>query len=161
MYVPGPAGELYAADSTRKVLWMGWWWVNVAGHFSNLALARDGTLYIALHMACPGSGPDCMHATYADGTESSSSGAKTGVTAFSPDGAVKWTYPTGDDVWMSSLSVASDGTLYAAGNKFYRLDAGGKLVGVTELGSPCVSAIAIDEDGAAVFGTEDGKLYVR
>jgi outer membrane protein assembly factor BamB len=165
-YVSGSSG-LDARDAAGNYLWQVVWSFTsetMQGNFSNLAASANGTVYIALHGACAlprtGLGP-CVTAYYADGTMSPTQGVTTGVTAFDASGRVDWTFATGANVWIGSLSVASDGTLYAAGSQFYRLGEGGKVVGMTDLASPCISPIAIDDDGIAVFGTADGNLYAR
>jgi outer membrane protein assembly factor BamB len=167
-YVSGASG-IDARDAAGNYLWQVVWLFTspddaMLGHFSNLATSANGTVYVSLHGACPlghqGLGP-CVTAYYADGSMSPTQGVTTGVTSFDPSGRVNWTFATSDAVWMNSLSVASDGTLYAAGNQFYRLGEGGKVMGMTGLASPCVSAIAIDDDGTAIFGTADSNLYAR
>ena len=59
------------------------------------------------------------------------------------------------------MAIAADGTVYSAGDRFYTVSPAGALLGVIDVGSPIASRLAIDEDGTALFGAEDGKLYAR
>lgn len=98
-------------------------------------------------------------AVAADGTLYPSVGSP--VEALHPDGTVKWSYDGGPLAHGHSVAIAADGTIYAVGDRFYRVSPEGALVGVVDVGSPITSQLAIDTDGTALFGAENGNLYAR
>lgn len=136
--VSGADGITYVATDNHLVALAStgdvlWKYANVSNN-AGPAVAEDGTLY-------PSSGYP--------------------LTALHPDGTVKWSYDGGVGAYGDSVAVAADGTIYSAGDRFYRVSPEGALVSVVDVGSPSTSPLAIDEDGTAFFGAKDGKLYAR
>ena len=90
-----------------------------------------------------------------DGTLYASFGTK--LSALHPDGTIVWSADLGD--WVRAVSLAGDGAIYAAaGEHLAVLGASGALANTINVGSAITSEIAIDRDGTAVFGVENGKL---
>ena len=83
------------------------------------------------------------------------------LTALHPDGSVAWKYEAGGKAYARSVAVASDGIIYAAGDRLYTLYPNGELIKIEDVGSEIRSAIAFDSDGTAIFGAADGRIYAR
>jgi len=133
----GADGSIYLAADGKVVALSSTgarlWDYLIASNNAGPAVAADGTLYLP-------SAP---------------------VTALHPDGTLAWDHAGGQGVYAGSVGVAADGSVYAVGDRLYVLEAKGALVRVVDVGSPVSSKLAIDDDGTAFFGAEDGKLYAR
>ncbi len=145
---------------------------SVYGYQAYPVSGADGTTYVATDEALaaldsmgdvvwshPSSSNNMGPAVAADGTLYPSWGYP--LTALHPDGTVAWSYDGGPGAYGASVAIAADGTIYSGGDRLYRVSPAGALLGVVDVGSPIASRLAIDADGTALFGAEDGKLYAR
>jgi outer membrane protein assembly factor BamB len=75
-------------------------------------------------------------------------------------GTLKWSFPTGDDVY-SSPAIGSDGTIYVGSkdNKLYAINPDGTLKWSFNTGGWVWSSPAIGSDGTIYVGSYDNKLY--
>ncbi len=80
--------------------------------------------------------------------------------AITPDGAIKWTYQAGLEIW-SSPAVADDGTIYfgSRDRNLYALAPDGKLKWKYLTGAWIDSSPAIGTDGTVYFGSWDHNFY--
>jgi outer membrane protein assembly factor BamB len=109
---------------------------NIAGGFisSSPAIDADGTVYV--------------------GSDNNK------LIALNPDGTLKWSYTTNDDV-VSSPALADDGTVYFGSNdkKFYALDTDGNFKWSYPTGEAIGSPPVLADDGTIYFGSSDKELY--
>jgi outer membrane protein assembly factor BamB len=102
--------------------------------YSSPAIGPDGTIYV-------GSSDSSLYAV-------------------NPDGTLKWSFPTADEV-RSSPSIAADGTVYfgSEDSYLYALNPDGTLKWRYETGKNVGSSPSIAADGTVYFGSDDHFLY--
>ena len=78
--------------------------------------------------------------------------------AINPNGTVKWSYLTGDDV-NAGPSIAADGTIYAGSfdDKLYAVRPGGSLRWSYDTGTSLLACPAIAADGTVYVASYDGS----
>ncbi len=135
------------------------------------AIGADGTIYIGTHDGKMNAlsadlstvkwsvsvGGDAS-ATIADGVIYAGSTDKK-VYAIDANGAVKWSFDTGDAI-VAPVSVGGDDTVYAGSSdgKLYAIDPAGKLKWSYATGGPIKGTPAV-LGGAVYVGSEDKKLH--
>ncbi len=143
-----------------------WDYTTAGGVWSSPVIGRDGTIYFGSGMwlwALNQDGSlkwDCA----VGGIESSSPaigdegtiyiGCWDGLYAIEDSityGRLKWTYPTGDEIYAPIL-VGNDGTIYAAADELYALDAAGSLRWTYHIGiASSAGGAALSLDGSTVY----------
>ena len=80
--------------------------------------------------------------------------------AINPDGSLKWSYPTGNEI-ASSPAIGADGTIYVgSGDKnLYAINPDGSKNWSFPTGAEIASAPAIGADGTIYVGSCDNNLY--
>ena len=82
------------------------------------------------------------------------------VYAINPDGSLKWSFLTGDDV-DSSPAIGTEGTIYVGSydEKVYAINPDGTQKWSLQTGSLGRSSPAISSDGTIYLGSTDNRFY--
>jgi outer membrane protein assembly factor BamB len=152
------------------------WSVETLGASVGIAVAEDGTIYMAGSVGLQAVSPDgavrwalpasvkALPAIAEDGTLYLGTGGGAGLMAIDPGGTVLWVTPI-DDIWSPPV-IGPDGTIYqgTSDGTLYAIDPTGEVL--WQFDAPPVGALsrnrappAIAEDGTIYFGSEDHHLY--
>jgi len=82
------------------------------------------------------------------------------IVAFSPNGTIKWIYPTGDYIYSES-AIGDDGTIYIGSddNYLYAMNPNGTLKWRYKTGSHIKASASIADDGTIYVPSYDNYLY--
>jgi len=133
--------RVYALNSNGTLKWR--YDTNGSCLGNLIAIASDGTLY----------------ATGSDFLDEKEEIFRNAVTAFNPDGSIKWKYKI--ERVEGPPSIAEDGTIYVGtkNGKLYALNPDGSQKWVFQTGAGISVMTAIGRDGKIYFGSWDGNFY--
>ena len=144
--------------STTTTWEMNSWSDYIRGHFSGVALDRDGRLTVApgmIPILQPGQAAVWSLARAADGSIYAGTGNRGRLYRISPDGksTVVW---TADQPEIFAVAMAADGAVLAATSpdgRVYRIGADGKAVELFNPKAKYIWSLAVARDGSLYVGT--------